>query len=727
MKQWLPAILALIVGLVVGWILPRHESPSTQSDALSAGSGPEFERPRPVLPPTSGTGHESVHRRSDQEANKTAESEPVVEPHKLPEAIVADVKGEGVLRGVAMNADGSPAAGVALVANLRVSVTDSYPNASALRENFCHRCVTGEDGTFTFTGLQQQYLTIQCEAPTLFARDLDHDFNHLALRAGDFARLLILRKAALEVTVLDEKDEEISIASVVAVVEDGTRTSFTKTWTNLDRTLFVLPGQLTVHASSLADSSLRTSILVEVKLGETTKVTLKLVPPAGLYIDVTLPELWYDRTNYYLLPQSEAADFKISSALTRTKNGAPRTILGEHAMVFPDLAAGDYVLIVGNYVEFQRLPVHFGGGTERQTLKLEPLDPSKHLLVRIHDMAGAIRFDAKISALRPMQNPPQGVTGAQLMDNEGTWWLLIAPDLTPPIMEVLIKATVPRVGAVEKQVDATLGVVNDLFVSEVASVKIHVSGLTNELLNRLELTLIPKGAAQPLRFGGAGYTQGSGTVMREDPRIAETALFNDVPLGEAEICIRLALHPVYLRPELDVLRQTVNVGRDTTEFSVTLPPLHSVRIRVNAEDKITTISLSTLAWSEAAVKDGAATWPSLPAGDYTLYESRTGEMKLHVEGATEVDWKPTPFNCIRLSSLDKDGVLAAAGFEAGDCIVSIDGQSYEGYDQLSAALSAARKAESVRIQVERNGEPAIVQIEGPKLNTGLRHYRYSCR
>jgi hypothetical protein len=720
MKQWLPAVLALIVGLAVGLLIPRGDSPASRVDNSQAKATPGAE-PSDYLTPAQSKAAPEVEDGNvppDEPDASTRDSTKAPSPRVLPDKLLAALKGTGTLQGQASNPDGTPAAGVVLIAKVSNAVPDSE-HAAEIRKAFEHRCVTAEDGSFTFTGLQQHYISIKCESASLYAKDITNA-GRLALRPGDFARLLILPTATLQVTVLGTDDQELPIASVSARMEDGTNLWFQKAWTPEDRDLQVLPGRMTLRAATYADPYVRAELTLEIEPGEPAEVTLKLQPPVGLYLEMRPPDPWYDRTDYYLLTETDAATFKPDVAMSRSSNGVPRIPIGLHSLVFPDLAAGEYVLVVlAEYAfEIRRLPIHFDGGTTKQILDLEPLVEAEHLMLRVLGLNGEVRLDAHIGAASVTKSGRATAIGAKAMAGDGTWWVRIRDN---ELKTVQVTASVPRVGTLDKEIPVTLGVVHDLRLRECTTIKVHVAGLTSELMNRLELLVQPQDTAQPLKLGGGGVFGMGDSGIRDNPRIAKLAEFADVPIGEAEIIVNLSLNDRYFRAGPEVLRQSIQVGKEKNEFWITLPKFHALRVRVPAGSATDLISLQTgNHWSSATAIEGVAAWPIVPSGDFRLTDSRTGVMSIRVDGDTELDWQPLPFNCLRLVRLDTDGLLAAAGFAEEDVILTFDGRQYEGYDPLSQALQAARTADAVRLEVDRKGESLIIEVEGAKLDAGLK-------
>jgi hypothetical protein len=729
MKRGLPAILALVVGLVIGLLIPRSESTAPRAENSEAKATATGESSNPIDPARNAAVEED--RQPDVMPRGPAAPGPSFTKETpqatLPEELLVALKGSGSLNGQASHPDGTPAAGITLIASVSTYIPDS-DRAPEIRKAFQHRCTTAEDGSFTFTGLQQQYISIKCESPALYAKDVTNA-GRLALRPGDFARLLILPTATLRVTVLDTNDQELPIASVSARMEDGTNLWFQKTWTPEDRDLHVLPGRMTIRAASYADPYTRAELALDVEPGESTDVKLKLLQPVGLHLEVRPPDPWYDRTDYYLLTMADAATFKPDVAVSRTANGVPRTSMGMHNMLFPDLAAGEYVLVVvADYsFEVRRLTIQFDGVAAKQILELAPLVESEHLMLRVHGLNGEVRLDAQVGAASNTTFGRTTAVGAKAMASDGTWWIRIRDN---GLKALLVTASVPGVGTLDKEVPLTLGIVQNLYLRECATIKVHVAGLTNELMNRLELLVQPRDLAGPLKYGGTGVKGMGDSTIRDNPRIAEVAEIPDVPIGEAELIVNLSLTDRFFRSGPEVLRQAIQVGNEKNEFWITIPDFNTLRVRIPAGSATTSISLQAgNHWSEATAVDGVATWPIVPAGTYRLMDLRTGEMTIQVDADMEVDWQPLPFNCLRLVRMDSDGVLAAIGLAADDAIIRFDGNQYEGYEPLSQALKAARTAEIVRLQIDRKGESFTIEVEGSKLDAGLKAagFRYERR
>ena len=78
---------------------------------------------------------------------------------------------------------------------------------------------------------------------------------------------------------------------------------------------------------------------------------------------------------------------------------------------------------------------------------------------------------------------------------------------------------------------------------------------------------------------------------------------------------------------------------------------------------------------------------------------------------TSVVFDPPPVNAIRVYVSDLEGPLAAAGFEDGDVVRKINGQTFEGEEQLALLGVFLQGAESVTIVVARGGEEVEMVVD----------------
>ena len=86
-------------------------------------------------------------------------------------------------------------------------------------------------------------------------------------------------------------------------------------------------------------------------------------------------------------------------------------------------------------------------------------------------------------------------------------------------------------------------------------------------------------------------------------------------------------------------------------------------------------------------------------------------MTVHIPSGGPVVFDPPPVNAIRVYVSDPEGPLANAGFQDGDVVRKINGQKFEGEEQLALLGVFLQGAESVTIIVERAGEDVEMVVD----------------
>ena len=87
---------------------------------------------------------------------------------------------------------------------------------------------------------------------------------------------------------------------------------------------------------------------------------------------------------------------------------------------------------------------------------------------------------------------------------------------------------------------------------------------------------------------------------------------------------------------------------------------------------------------------------------------RQAMMSITVPTAGELVFTPTQLDALGVTIFDQEGWLATAGFQSGDKIVSLDGESFDNVRSLQFALMRALSARGGEIEVQRGG--ALVSI-----------------
>jgi hypothetical protein len=113
---------------------------------------------------------------------------------------------------------------------------------------------------------------------------------------------------------------------------------------------------------------------------------------------------------------------------------------------------------------------------------------------------------------------------------------------------------------------------------------------------------------------------------------------------------------------------------------------------------------------------GRAAFGPLPEGRYQLRRG-DGMMRITLPGPSDVVFHPQPYNALRMTVADPDGLWARAGFADGDLIVAIDGKELESADDIRAAIAAA-PAKVVTFAVLRGGRRIEVQASAKDVVRG---------
>jgi hypothetical protein len=732
MKRLLPVLVALLVGVAVGWLIPR-EAPSTPPPAIADHRDASPGDVDAKLPSTPHPDPVETNRQPDPAAATETDSTSTGDAPELP-------TGTGEATGVAVYADGRPASGVELIATAR---NWGIPIGGARDDKSGTRTTTADDGSFRFAELQEDWYTIYSATPDKHLLLLGRARNHaVMMRPGGVVRLLVVPMAKVTVSVLGIDGTPVPEAQVTARGEildpsHGMR------WTPADTTLYVIPGHCTATASIVGQPHLKAEATLDAVIGKENALTLQFSQPAGLYLKVITPPLFYASTGSFLVTAEEAKVFDPTDATRRTANGANSVFLSETERVYTDLPAGDYVLVAmsAHGTEYQRVPLQFGGGTEHQEVTLDPLDPADHFLLRVIGPGGHPRLDADISAqcldvggkgrsyIRGEDGTKWQRIEAMIPDESGTWWLHI-PEVAGDSPTMRVVASVRGLGRVEQDLPMARGVVRELRLIETSTIVVNVVGLDNESRNRMEIQLLPQGAKQPMRYGGTGY-MGQDRQFRQDPMIADRVEFRDVPVGQAEVIVKVNLTAGRMYRGEEIVRRTVEISNQAAEVTIRLPAVHTLRVRVPSDNKIEQLVLTGANNSyESNPVAGVFEWTLVPPGEYVVTEFRQGQMKIRVAGDTEVEWRPSAHNAIVLMRLDEGGLLEAAGFKEDDAIKRVNGVEMEGYDTLRATLTEARKPGPVRMEVLRGSESVIVEIDGAKLDEALKNrasYNYQHR
>jgi hypothetical protein len=104
----------------------------------------------------------------------------------------------------------------------------------------------------------------------------------------------------------------------------------------------------------------------------------------------------------------------------------------------------------------------------------------------------------------------------------------------------------------------------------------------------------------------------------------------------------------------------------------------------------------------------------LTAGEWVI-DTREGEMRVRIDGDTEVALTAKPYNAVRIIGLVPGGKVEGMGLRSGDLVVVVDEEELEGSDRIELLLRASMLKESTTWVVLRNGVRTDVTFNGKEL------------
>ena len=167
------------------------------------------------------------------------------------------------------------------------------------------------------------------------------------------------------------------------------------------------------------------------------------------------------------------------------------------------------------------------------------------------------------------------------------------------------------------------------------------------------------------------------------------------------------------------------VGRNEVTFA--LPELHDARIEVEAPvTELTLFRFDIGPTLRRQVRDGAATFEHLPAGEYLLSSDAWGpilmcqDVPLSLPANRRVRFTPPPLDAVRVQVVDSEGPGATLGLRDEDLIVGMDGKRFHedprgalqifGVRGVAVELLVLRGRDLIRLPMTlpwHNPDPAI--------------------
>jgi len=175
------------------------------------------------------------------------------------------------------------------------------------------------------------------------------------------------------------------------------------------------------------------------------------------------------------------------------------------------------------------------------------------------------------------------------------------------------------------------------------------------------------------------------------------------------------------------LEQPVHLVAGENRLSTAVPPLYALEVVFPDAGASGSLQVSPDAEGSRGSRhtnfsEGAARIEGLVAGRYRVQAwgqgIKNGTAFVDVPASGPLHFEPAPINALRIQVTDETGPLAEAGFQSGDMIVAINGQPFEGEEQLAIMGAFLQGASEVKVTIDRGGEELEFTVDPRKLMGG---------
>jgi hypothetical protein len=722
MKQWLPAVLALIVGLGLGcWLgysqRPANISESRQDHTAAVPDKPSANAPLDQQPKT-------------PDITKEKPIETVAPAVKFTFDLPEMPTGEGVTTGRVRLGDGSPCVDLALRAvpylipvlsqqktqQMSVEERVAYEEA-VIRQQYegSREATTAEDGTFKFARLSELYYTALAATPGWKLR-LPKGQQPPSFRAGDELDLIATRLVAVPLRVLLPDGSEAAQARVVARALPANISEFTS-WTPTRREVEVSPGTVRFYVTGIPDDSMVAEVDAEIpESGSATELAIQLARSPGVYVTLKVPEPYYGDLSVSLLPAEDIVREDSGADPWSSPSRKAARAIGKNQWVFPTVPSGDYVFFVGmqNMLTVLRQRITVTDGVCEFTFELAPLDTSDHFTVRVLDADAKPMSRVRLSCTLGESDVVMGDTTAYLEVGQGEY-MMRRPQLRDESrfvptdgLFICVQAHYgqnKRFGRLPADGDEV-----EIRFDAGCTLVVEIDNLPEIGRNDMWVAVVPESASIRRESQTARYSNDYNIPGGRNNLMARQE-FKDLQAGKVTILVLREAD----EPATALLRQELTLEPGVQTVKLAMPPLYELIVRTTAAQKIKSMTVVGETLQTSQQTDGQTLRVhSLPAGEYWV-GNYTGFMKVTLPAPDGVDFSPSPANCILLYGYDKSGLLYGKGLRRGDLIASINGETVEGHDALRAKWDAATGLDSVRLEIDRKGQILHVTLTGAEL------------
>ena len=584
---------------------------------------------------------------------------------------------------------------------------------------------TDEEGNYVLPSIGEGNYRMTAEAPG-YRLQAESGWR---VKAGDTVDFLATPVAEITLTIRLADGSEPKEASVSVRRGNSSRSH---TWKRDDRSIEVEPGLMTLEVTANETQKGRIED-VSAELGEgATELEVQLEARGGVKGRVIFSRGEVEKNAVvYLLPAAMKADPTPDDLM-----GAPHTtwVHGSRGFNLTDLEPGTYWIGAarghgheGNEPSMQQIVI----GSEMLDIDVElpALELGDGVTVYAFGPDGAPLADARVVfELRTSEYTNSGYgTSTRLQD--GGIFLAHDENMRNQLSQMsgfrtYVTASHGSYGSESVEVaDSTSGMIEITF-REPGRAIVRVPGYKgSDLFGRVLVQLQPStttGNAGMVYYGG--YRQNDRT-----PDENEEVRVGPLSPGEYNLILQYSETRRGRWSTGELARQPVTVNPGENHFSIGIPPIYSLEVLFPADVAGGSVTIQAVDSSNQfgarheQFKGNSVTIEALVAGEYTVRAwgsgIENGSMTVVVPSAPVV-FDPPPVNAIRVHVSDPEGPLAQAGFENGDVIRKINGQTFEGEEQLAMLGVFFQGASEVTVTVGRGDQEVELTVNAKEMMSG---------
>ncbi len=695
------------IGLLAGFLL--WKSPPAQHQPLSAPTH-ESERDRPSPKPSP---------KPQQPAAVAAPAEDVDPVARAIEQIGASrlvAPAGGTIAGTVKLPDGRPLPGIRIEVKPALPWygggtwvdPDEYLRRQVARIQYIQSgrawAVTSDDGAFRVAGLGDFAYVVKPVSER-------YHFEPGAMdRVRSGASLRFTATPRVRVTV-DVTAPDGSAATAAVITGSGPEwLGGGVNWTPGSPDLWLAPGEWQLRAWQEKGGPVRsepTRVYVPHELASLA-VSLKLIAVNGIAGRFLIPHSLYDgRFELRHAPEDD-----LSPLMPDERGFLPDglSVNADGRFEILELEPGTWVVVLYEHGgrELARASVRVTQGVAEVAIPVSEPNLDDYIPLRVLGPDGNILRDASVRHRVVSTIGPGGNGGTQLRRPDGSLWLgKHRGSRGGDVLRWEISATHDRLGTLTADYNA-----KD----------------THELVMRFEpaatlIVEIPNAAAHPRR-------EYLGLYLQEPAEAFAWWEMNAIPYDyqsrrDEPLPGRMVFGPVQPGPR--VLRMTYGRFRRPTilirdvelkpgeqSLRVEAPQVHDLTMTIPQVEGVDHAILHIFGLSvesTASDEQHRVTWQGLPAGTYRVTIPHTpGAMLVRVPAGGPVAYEAREPNAWEISRLDANGIAQKAGLAHADLVVSINGESGRGEQQLEEILGRAAESPQLVLEVRRAGQALTVTL-----------------